>query len=126
MRKKTPGVGALLNFFLPGIGYAYAGKRIGFGIGIFIAMFLDYLWKSQAGYLNTQYAWIDMITSFIAAIFFAYDGYKTVEEVNLEISGIGKESVASGKDIYCRKCGSKNPSDSIYCQFCGTKIRNEK
>jgi hypothetical protein len=36
MKKKNPVLAAILNLILPGIGYVYSGKRIGFGIGLIL------------------------------------------------------------------------------------------
>lgn len=37
MRRKSRGLAALLNFLLPGVGYLYVGRRVGFAVLLFIA-----------------------------------------------------------------------------------------
>ncbi len=74
--KKKPWVTAVLNFLLPGLGYVYVGKRVGFGIGLILSSLI--LWGVSLGDLPPV-VWIDGI---IIAFLFAYDGYKTAEEVN--------------------------------------------
>ena len=52
----------------------------------------------------------------------AKKGLKQVsEEVRSEIDK-AKESRPKRKPLYCPKCGSKNPNDSVYCTKCGAKI----
>ena len=74
---KKPWVAAVLNFILYGLGYVYVGKRVGFGIGLLLSGIILY-WGVSIGDLPAV-VWIDSI---ILAFLFAYDGYKTAEEVN--------------------------------------------
>jgi len=76
---RKPWLAALLNLLLPGLGYVYTGKRVGFGVGIlFTSLILFYGVPSSA---ISNILWLD---SFIMALLFAYDGYRTAEEVNLK------------------------------------------
>ena len=36
MKRKSRGLAALLNFLLPGVGYLYVGRRVGFAVLLFI------------------------------------------------------------------------------------------
>ena len=74
---KNPIAAALLNFVLPGLGYVYTGKRMGFGIGLILSSIILYSGFSLADI--PMIVWID---AFVLDILFAYDGYKTAEEVN--------------------------------------------
>jgi hypothetical protein len=75
---KKPWVAALLNFILPGLGYVYSRKRVAFGIGLLLSSIILY-WGISFSDLPPV-VWID---AFVLAILFAYDGYKTTEEINL-------------------------------------------
>ena len=74
---KKPWASAILNFLLPGLGYVYTGKRTAFGIGLLLSSIILY-WGVSFTDLPPV-VWVD---AFILAILFAYDGYKTAEEVN--------------------------------------------
>jgi hypothetical protein len=79
MKQKKPWLAALLNILLPGLGYVYAGKRTGFGIGIILtSLFL--FWGISFQDLPGM-VWVD---SFIMSLLFAYDGYKDAQEINLQ------------------------------------------
>ena len=75
---KKPWLAAILNLLLPGLGYVYAGKRIGFGIALVLwgVMLLAIMSSGQI----PPIMWLD---SLVLAILFAYDGYKTAQEVNM-------------------------------------------
>lgn len=75
--KKNPWAVAILNFLLPGLGYVYVGKRVGFGIGLIISSII--LLPSVILTEMPPIIWLDGL---IMCILFAYDGYKTAEEVN--------------------------------------------
>jgi len=74
---KNPWVAAVLNFLLPGLGYVYVGKRVGFGTGLLLSSIFLY-WGISLGNLTP----IVLIDSIILTLLFAYDGYRTAEEVN--------------------------------------------
>jgi len=77
---KNPWLSAILNFILPGLGYVYVGKRVGFGIGLVVWGAI--LLYSIATIELHPVVWLD---AFVMDILFAYDGYKTAEEVNKEL-----------------------------------------
>ncbi|MBI5803178.1 hypothetical protein HY448_00650 [Candidatus Pacearchaeota archaeon] len=76
-QKKSPWLAAILNFLLFGLGYIYVGKRVAFGIGLIIAtiIYTGLTW-------NYEYTWVDLMFGVAIGLLFAYDGYKTAEEVN--------------------------------------------
>lgn len=116
MNRKSQGVAALLNFLFWGVGYIYAGRKVRFGIGLFL---FDYIliaifWGSNI-FLYPQ-VWIPEI---VISILFAWDGYKTAEEVNLEHLADGK---SAGKILYCQNCGSKIPYNALFCEQCGSRL----
>ena len=76
-QEKSPILAGFLNFILPGIGYVYAGKRVGFGVGLFVAT-IFYLFATS----TYSYTGVDWFFGFVIAFLFAYDGYQTAEEVN--------------------------------------------
>jgi uncharacterized protein YacL len=78
-KSKNPLIAAILNFILYGLGYVYAGKRVGFGIGLLLTSVLLY-WGISFNDLPVV-VWIDSI---IISFLLAYDGYRTAEEVNQE------------------------------------------
>ncbi|MBI2044356.1 hypothetical protein HYT24_03265 [Candidatus Pacearchaeota archaeon] len=76
-KQKKPWLAAILNFLIIGLGYIYTGKRIEFGIGLIIAyvVFVTLSW-------SYEYTWADFVLEVAVGLLFAYDGYKTAEEVN--------------------------------------------
>ena len=81
---KTPWLAALLNFLIPGVGYIYTGKRVWFGILLIIWQILGFFVASSffpypEGYNPWQ---MDLAAQLLISLIFAYDGYKTAEEVN--------------------------------------------
>lgn len=76
-KEKKPILAGFLNFLLPGLGYVYAGKRINFGISL-ILFSLIYISVTFNQALTGQ----DYFFGIILGLIFAYDGYKTAEEVN--------------------------------------------
>ena len=88
MKRKSQWLAAILNLFFPGAGYIYAGKRVGFGVGLFVCtfFFLSFafvdpsLVDAPAGPYDAFYFLIFVVISLL----FAYDGYRTAQEVNIE------------------------------------------
>lgn len=83
-KKKSPWLAALLNFILPGLGYLYIGKRLLFGLFIalsFLFVIADFLIYDI---VYPELTYISILSSLLTLIAFAYDGYKTAEEVNKE------------------------------------------
>ncbi|RLG12550.1 MAG: hypothetical protein DRN71_05965 [Candidatus Nanohalarchaeota archaeon] len=75
---KKPWLAAILNLLLSGLGYVYVGKRVGFGIALVLwGVILFAMMSSQQ---IPPMMWLD---SFVLSILFAYDGYKTAQEVNM-------------------------------------------
>ena len=74
--KKNSWVAAILNFILPGLGYVYTGKRIEFGVGLILWGVFSFIAGFIYGF-NSLY-----ILDIFLSLLFAYDGYKTAEEVN--------------------------------------------
>jgi len=77
---KKPLVAAILNFVIPGLGYLYVGKRKNFGVLLIIATILSII-------LTATIEWslqdtLSLPGTIVAMFAFAYDGYKTAEEVN--------------------------------------------
>jgi MFS family permease len=80
---KIPWLAALLNFIIPGVGYVYAGKRVGFGVGLIVWSILSFIIYSFFPYPEGYNPWqADFLVQFLICLVFAYDGYKTAEEVN--------------------------------------------
>ena len=76
---KDPLIAALLNFFLIGLGYLYVGKRVWFGIGLIVwnILFTGIVLLNPG--LDSPLIWLDSIA---LSFLFAWDGWKTAEEVN--------------------------------------------
>lgn len=80
-KRKNPLFTAFLNLIWTGLGYIYVGKRVMFGVcfAIWNAIFLALMITTPLSYT----AWLFLsIDSFILSLLFAYDGYKTAQEVN--------------------------------------------
>lgn len=84
---KKPWLACVLNIILPGVGYIYVGRRVVFGILLFISNLL--VWSFS---LPDGWSWSELSSSMLAAIFlavilttiaFAYDAYKDAQGFNL-------------------------------------------
>jgi hypothetical protein len=92
---KNPWLTAILNFFLPGIGYAYAGwskdkSMIFFGTIIFIAVFIGLYVPIFGGPPSTTpvaLPEIDVLETliFLLPFAFAYDGYSRTNKMNQSV-----------------------------------------
>lgn len=73
---KNRWVAAILNFFTLGLGTVYVGKRMGFGLLMFVAAglmaYVEFSLKAQAPALY-MYQFVGFL---IAAVATAWDGYK--------------------------------------------------
>jgi zinc-ribbon domain len=96
---KSPGVSAVLNFFLPGCGYIYNGvgndsKQIVFGILCFLGLFLGifvptvieilFIGTTSSSGSGIAFATADYLSSFVLVLPFAlaYDGYQRARKIN--------------------------------------------
>ena len=90
MKQKSQWLAAFLNLFFPGIGYVYAGKRVGFGVGLFVCttlfLSISLLDPSVMDAPTGQYDNFYFLIFLAIYLLFAYDGYRTAQEVNLEHS----------------------------------------
>jgi hypothetical protein len=95
--RKSPATSAILNFFLPGMGYIYNGigvdsSQLVFGILCFLALFLgifvpsviDALFVSTSTSTTQGFLPIDYLSIFVFLIPFAlaYDGYRRAVKIN--------------------------------------------
>jgi hypothetical protein len=87
---KNPLVAGLLNFFLPGIGYVYNGKRIKLGIVIFGCFIL-------VGFLNFRLSPFNPVL-FPLPFYFSYFGSKEAAEIN-EAERVGKSYIPQNHEI---------------------------
>jgi len=79
---KSPWLAAILNFLLIGLGYVYVGKRIGFGIALVLWSVIVYGATMSTPMFYLQMSPLILLDSFVFSVLFAYDGYKTAQEVN--------------------------------------------
>lgn len=70
-KKKDPWIGALLNFFIWGLGYLYTGKRKVFGWMLLAVSILGFIYAFTA-----PWTLVGILESIILSIAFAYDAYK--------------------------------------------------
>lgn len=134
MGRKNPWAAAVLNFFLPGIGFAYLGE------GRYIAIGLALLALSLAEY--TLFPWLlanplYLLLGLLLDLVYAALAYVAAEHVNLmraEAPSQPRETAgpppppprepmpqAPQQGVFCRHCGSPNPLDAVYCQRCGRR-----
>lgn len=79
MNRKSRGLAALLNFLLPGVGYLYVGRRVGFAVLLFIAYLVGTMgFIIDDGVVNG----IEAVSSFIIGIAFAVDGWGEADRRN--------------------------------------------
>lgn len=78
----SPWVAAILNLLLPGLGYVYVGKRIGFGVGLIFSGIILWGFATLSYNTVTNFPLVMWIDTIILSILFAYDGFNTAKEVN--------------------------------------------
>ncbi len=80
-RKKNPWIAAILNFFFWGTGYVYNGKRVWFGIGLFVSdvfmMWSAVIQTLQSGGVESI-MWHGLV---LITLLFAYDAYREAKEL---------------------------------------------
>ena len=101
---------AFLNFVFPGVGYIYAGRRVGFGVMLFLSellilagvMFLGSFteYTDVRVLLTEPMAWLGdhggaarvvfVIGWLLAGIAFAVDGWDAADESNLRVARDGR------------------------------------
>ena len=72
MRRKSRGLAALLNLLLPGVGYLYVGRRVGFAVLLFIGVLLG---TAEAYSDDGTISGLEAVGGIIIAIAFAIDGW---------------------------------------------------
>lgn len=79
--RNNPWIAAVLNFFIPGLGYVYAGKKVVFSTILLIGMILYVFWvislPDMQQTLDT--IWLNASLFFIM-LGFAVDGYQEVKK----------------------------------------------
>ena len=81
MKKKEPGVSAVLSFFIPGLGQIYNGQ---FGKGFMTIMFLIISWA-------LVFCHIGIVLVAIIWVWSILDAYKTADRKNKEIEESSEE-----------------------------------
>ena len=82
---KNPWIAGILNFFLPGLGYLYAGrKKLFVSLGFFVLTIIVtvYEWDDIIGIFSGKVSADFMLYIIAYPIVFAYDGYVDATGVN--------------------------------------------
>lgn len=79
MRRKSRGLAALLNFLLPGVGYLYVGRRVGFAALLFIGYLIG---MGEAFSDDGTISGFEAVASIIIGIAFAVDGWGEADRRN--------------------------------------------
>lgn len=85
-RKKSGGVAALLNLFLPGTGYIYCGRWV---LGIFAFLFVIALYISSVGFATIGLVLMLVIDGFLCA---GRYNKQIIEKVLLERTELQKKT----------------------------------
>ena len=87
--KNHPWVAAVLNFFLPGSGYLYVGKRKFFGVAVFIyTLFTYYIVFFQPSNVVESTKPSDIVAFFVLLLLllgYSYDAYQLSVTANSEM-----------------------------------------
>ena len=79
MRRKSRGLAALLNLLLPGVGYLYVGRRVGFAVLLFIGVLLG---TAEAYSDDGTISGLEAVGGIIIGIAFAVDGWGEADRRN--------------------------------------------
>lgn len=138
-RKKSPGLAALFNFLVWGLGYAYIGIRGWHGLPIILitvvwVIIAIIVWLAISA-ATLQNAWaafglaeanygahaVSIGITLIGGIYFGYDAHKKAKEVN---SGRTSEASALGGSK-CQACSAFIPQNNQgYCPSCGVTLQS--
>lgn len=79
MRRKSRGLAALLNLLLPGVGYLYVGRRVGFAVLLFIGYLIG---AAEAFSDDGTISGFEAVASIIIGFAFAVDGWGEADRRN--------------------------------------------
>lgn len=95
MRRKSRGLAALLNLLLPGVGYLYVGRRVGFAALLFIGVLLG---TAEAYSDDGAISGLEAVGGIIIALpLLSTDGAKLI--------GATRVRLASGSPNYGQRAG---------------------
>ena len=77
MKRKSPILAAVLNLLLPGVGYLYVGRRITFGV----LLFIGYLLAIFATW-SRDFSGLELVASVIIIVAFAIDAWSEASNNN--------------------------------------------
>ncbi len=139
-RRKSPWKAALLNFFLPGIGFVYLGGTL-YIIGGVILFALEII--STIAFPGEIFNPTFIAAGILLSFLWAALGYISAERINVRLGAtvtaapaptsaqppvqalpkVEAMKPAEAKErIYCYNCGTENSADAVFCRSCGTKI----
>ena len=79
MKRKSRGLAALLNLLLPGVGYLYVGRRVGFAVLLFIGYLIG---AAEAFSDDGTISGLEAVASIIIGFAFAVDGWSEADRRN--------------------------------------------
>ena len=82
MKSKSRVLAALLNFLMPGVGYLYVGRRVGFGVVLFLGELLA--WIGIAVGESNSFGMIFVFGAVLLSLAFAGDAWNEAGAVNRE------------------------------------------
>lgn len=109
-KKKDFATAILLNFFVPGAGYFYAGRPI---LGVVALLVLVGL---LIGFASTG---SEQLLSYMGGlgVIAAVDGYLTVKKHNTAI-----EESSQARLVACPHCAEKIQPEAKVCRFCNREV----
>lgn len=102
---KNPWIAGILNFFIPGLGYVYSGKRVVFGVGLLVVWILSLFWYWII-FLQTGLMRLITPLGVLMSLLFAYDAYTDTKRGAGEVAYTKKRSVGTKKMSRRRKSKS--------------------
>ena len=82
MRSKSRVLAALLNFLMPGVGYLYVGRRVAFGVVLFLGELVA--WTGVAVGESNSFGLIFLLGAVLLSLAFAGDAWSEAGSVNQE------------------------------------------
>ena len=79
MRRKSRGLAALLNLLLPGVGYLYVGRRVGFAVLLFIGVLIG---TAEAFSDDGTISVFEAVGGILISFAFAVDGWGEADRRN--------------------------------------------
>lgn len=125
MKKKSPAVAFLLNFFLGGIGFSYLNLSPTLTIAGIIILIGAIIEGVGTGLNSMTTSTSGILGGLVVALGLGMAGYALAEWLNktsVQPTTQGQQAAQPTAQAFCKSCGTKNTTDSKFCASCGKQI----